>query len=146
MEGAVDVDVEFDGDSDILAAGQDFSRVARTHTKAGYKDGCAGGHDIGVQEGFIEGLRVGCQEALHWGRVKGTIQAMLLLCQPDSDACAELMQLLEELEVKDQKQLPVSQQDTETCLRIGDVMNFEPSDELREIITRLDAIKESFLL
>ncbi len=91
MEGAVDVDVEFDGDSDILAAGQDFSRVARTHTKvrviflseliihverfqAGYKDGCAGGHDIGVQEGFIEGLRVGCQEALHWGRVKGTIQ------------------------------------------------------------------------
>ncbi len=73
-------------------------------------------------------------------------RAMLLLCQPDSDACAELMQLLKELEVKVQKQLPVSQQDTETCLRIGDVMNFEPSDELREIITRLDAIKESFLL
>ena len=33
MEGAVDVGVEVDGDPDILVAGQDFSKVARTQAK-----------------------------------------------------------------------------------------------------------------
>ena len=33
MEGSVDVGVECDGDPDIVVAGQDFSKVARTQTK-----------------------------------------------------------------------------------------------------------------
>ena len=67
---------------------------------------------------------------------------MLLLCNPDSEVCSELRQLLEEL--KGQALVPTTQQDTGACrsLRIGDVMNSEPSEELREIITRVDAIKK----
>ncbi len=69
---------------------------------------------------------------------------MLLLCNPDSEVCSELRQLLEELKGQAVEQLPTTQQDTGACrsLRIGDVMNSEPSEELREIITRVDAIKK----
>lgn len=87
----MDVHVEFDGDSDIIAATQDFKKVSRIQTKvggffakafkstercfqAGYKEGAARGHDLGMQAGFTEGLKVGCQETVHWGIVQGTIQ------------------------------------------------------------------------